>query len=259
MALTTSLRVFEASAAAYRRTYRGSLITTFLNPVLYLAALGAGLGSLVDAGTGAAPLPGVGYLAFLAPGLLAAAAAQTGAGDASYPVMAGLKWRRTYHAVLATPVGIADLVAGLLGWVLVRVTMTAVVFAAVMTAFGAAPLPRALLACLPAILTGIAVGAAVCAFTASLDSEYGLAYLFRFGIIPMFLFSGTFFAITQLPGWVQPLARLTPLWHGVELSRAVALDTAPAWPAAVHVAYLVAWLGVGVALAVRNFRRRLER
>ncbi len=259
MALTSSLRVFEAAGRVYRRTFRGSLISTFLNPVLYLAALGAGLGSLVDSGSGSSPLPGVPYLAFLAPGLLAAAAMQTGAGDAAYPVMAGIKWTKTYHAVLATPVGTTDLVAGHLGWVLVRVSMTALVFAGVMAAFGAASVPRALLACLPAILTGIAVGAAVTAYTASLESELGLAYLFRFGVVPMFLFSGTFFPITQLPGWVQPVAMVTPLWHGVELARAAALGTAPAWPAAAHTAYLLTWLTAGAALAARQFRRRMVR
>ena len=259
MALSSSLRVFETHARTYRHTYRGSVISTFLNPVLYLAAMGMGLGTLVDGGTGTEPIPGVPYLAYLAPGLLAAAAMQTGTGDASYPVMAGMKWTKTYHAALATPVGVFDLVAGHLGWVLVRVMMTAVAFAAAMVLFDAATGPRALLACVPAALVGIAFGSAVTGYTSSLENEFGLSSLFRFGIVPMFLFSGTFFPITQLPGWIQPLAYLTPLWHGVELTRAAALGTAPAWSAWVHVAYLLLWFAAGAALALYNFRRRLEK
>ncbi len=259
MALSSSLRVFETHARTYRHTFRGSLISTFLNPVLYLAAMGVGLGTMVDGGTGEAPIPGVPYVAFLAPGLLAAAAMQTGAGDASYPVMAGLKWTKTYHAALATPVGVTDLVAGHLGWVLVRVLMTVTAFAAAMVLFDAATAPRALLACLPAALVGIAFGAAVTAYTSSLENEFGLSSLFRFGIVPMFLFSGTFFPITQLPGWIQPIAYLTPLWHGVELTRAAALGIPPAWPLGVHVGYLLLWFAVGTAIALYNFRRRLEK
>ncbi|HEY5728263.1 MAG TPA: ABC transporter, partial [Acidimicrobiia bacterium] len=128
MAVSATLRVFETHARTYRHTFRGSLISTFLNPVLYLAAMGVGLGTMVDGGTGTEPIPGVPYVAFLAPGLLAAAAMQTGTADASYPVMAGIKWTKTYHAALATPVGITDLVGGHLAWVLARVAMTVVAF-----------------------------------------------------------------------------------------------------------------------------------
>ncbi len=259
MAVPASLRVVEANARVYKRTWRGSVITTFLNPVLYMAAMGVGLGKLVDTGSGSALLDGVSYLSFLAPGLLAAAAMQTGAGDGAYPVMAGMKWTKTYHAALATPIGTRDLVLGHLGWVLARVILTTVVFAAVMVLFGAAEPAAGLAAVLPAVLTGLAFAAAVTGYTAALESEYGLSSLFRFGIVPMFLFSGTFFPVTQLPEWLQPVAYVTPLWHGVELSRASALGTDPAWPPAVHGAYLGLWVAVGTLVAFANFRRRLEK
>ncbi len=259
MALSTSLRVFETHARVYRHTWRGSLISTFLNPVLYLAAMGLGLGTLVDGGSGPTPLAGVPYLAYLAPGLLAAAAMQTAAGDASYPVLAGLKWTKTYHAALATPVGVTDLLAGHLAWVLIRVLMTVGAFAAAMVLLGASGVAAALAASLPAALVGLAFAAAVTAFTSSLDSDFGLSSMFRFAIIPMFLFSGTFFPITQLPGWIQPVAYATPLWHGVELARATALGTETQWAVITHVGYLVAWVVLGTVLARRNFRRRLEK
>ncbi|MBA2529647.1 MAG: ABC transporter permease [Euzebyales bacterium] len=254
-----ALRFMETQARVYRRTWKASAFTTFLNPVLFLLAMGMGLGTLVDRGDGAAGLGGLTYLQFLAPGLLAASAMQTAAGDSSFPVMAGVKWQKTYHAALATPISARDLVHGHLIWVLVRLLMTVTAFFVVMALFGAARLPGGAVAVLPAVLTGMAFAAPVTAFAVRLENDYHLSSLFRFGIVPLFLFSGTFFPISQLPGWLQPAAYVTPLWHGVELTRAAALGTAPAWPPILHAAYLAAWVAVGVGLAVRGFRRRLVR
>jgi len=256
MAVPAPLRVVEAGARVYRRTWRGSVISTFLNPVLFLLAMGVGLGTLVDEGRGNTEL-GIAYLTFLAPGLLAATAMQTGAGDASYPVMAGIKWRKTYHAALATPLGVRDLVLGHVGWVTVRLTFVTVVYAGVMTLFGATTVAEGLLAVPPAVLTGVAFAAAVTAYTANLQRETGLSTLFRFVIVPLFLFSGTFFPISQLPDAIEPAAYATPLWHGVSLCRNLALGL----PFEVHpllsVGYLGLWAGVGTWLSIRVMRRRL--
>jgi lipooligosaccharide transport system permease protein len=257
--MRSAMRVLEGHAVWYRHTWRASVITTFLNPVLYLGAMGLGLGTLVDAGTGETTLDGFTYLAFLAPGLLAAAAMQTGTGDSSFPVMAGMKWVKTYEAALSTPVGIRALVYGHLGWVMVRLALTTVVFAIVMSAFGAAPVGRSLYAVLPALLTGFAFAAPVTAYTAALQNEYGLSSLFRFGIVPMFLFSGTFFPVTQLPGWMQPVAYITPLWNGVVLTRAAALGAPTEWSPLLHVGYLLLWVAAGIVVAIYNFERRLEK
>lgn len=249
-----ALRYFETRAVVYRHTWRGSVITTFVNPILYLAAMGLGLGTLVDEG---AALEGFSYLSFLAPGLLAATAMQTAAGDASYPVMAGIKWARTFEAALATPIRVSDLVRGHLTWVTARVAFTSTVFAVVMAAFGAAPLGPSLLAVIPATLTGMAFAAPITAYTSKLKDPQGLAAMFRFGIIPMFLFSGTFFPITQLPDLIQPIAYLTPLWHGVQLCRSVALGIPTITNPAISVAYLLAWFVVGAVVATRFLRSRM--
>jgi lipooligosaccharide transport system permease protein len=256
MAAPPALRVVEAAARVYRRTWRGSVISCFLNPVLYLLAMGVGLGKLVDQGSGSAGLA-LPYLTFLAPGLLAANAMQTAAGDASHPVMAGIKWRKTYHATLATPIGVRDLVLGHLGWVTIRVTFVSVVYAAIMTAFGATNPLQGLLAVPPAILTGAAIAAAVTAYTAHLKDETGLNVLFRFILVPLFLFSGTFFPVSQLPDWIEPLAYATPLFHGVSLCRGLALEVPFVVPPAISTAYLAVWLVVGGWLALRIMRRRL--
>ncbi len=147
----------------YRRTWRGSVVTTFLNPVLYLAAMGLGLGTLVDEGAGRDAVEGFAYLTYLAPGLLAATVMQTGAGDGSWPVMAGIKWQKTYEAALATPVGIRDLVFGHLLWVTARLFITALVFVVIMALFGAVSFGTGLLAIFPALLTGMAFAAPIMA------------------------------------------------------------------------------------------------
>jgi lipooligosaccharide transport system permease protein len=256
MALPAPLRVVEAGARVYRRTWRGSVISTFLNPILFLLAMGVGLGSLVDEGAGNTDL-GVAYLTFLAPGLLAATAMQTGAGDASYPVMAGIKWRKTYHAALATPLNVRDLVLGHLGWVTIRLVFVTVVYGAIMTLFGATSVVEAMAAVPPAVLTGAAFAAVVTAYTARLERETGLSTLFRFGIVPLFLFSGTFFPISQLPDAVEPFAYVTPLWHGVSLCRNLALGLDFTVHPLLSVGYLGLWVAVGTWLSIRQMRRRL--
>ncbi|MEN8114097.1 MAG: ABC transporter permease [Actinomycetota bacterium] len=256
MATPLPFRVFESEARVYRRTWRGSVISSFLNPVLYLLAMGMGLGALVDANRPDG-IEGISYLAFLAPGLLVATAMQTGAGEGAWKVMAGIKWVKTYHAKLATPIGIPSLVGGHMLWAGARVLMVSVVFAAVMTAFRVAPVLESLLAVGPAVLVGIGMAAITTAFTARLEEPTGLPLYFRFVVIPMFLFSGAFFPISQLPGWLQPVALATPMYHGVELSRAIVVGTVPAVTWWISILYLTAWIMAGTALAVGPFRKRL--
>jgi lipooligosaccharide transport system permease protein len=251
-------RYFETRARVYRRTWRGNVVTTFLNPVLYLAAMGLGLGTLVDEGGGREAVEGFAYLTYLAPGLLAATTMQTGAGDGSWPVMAGIKWQKTYEAALSTPISVRDLVLGHLMWVGLRVTFTALVFVVVMALFGAVSIGSGLVAIVPAALTGLAFAAPITAYTATLKDVQGMVSLFRFGIVPMFLFSGTFFPISQLPGWLQPVAYATPLWHGVELTRATALDFGTTWDPTINIAYLLLLVAAGTALSVRTLGKRMR-
>jgi lipooligosaccharide transport system permease protein len=253
-----ALRVLESHARTYKHTWKGSAFSTFLSPVLFLLAMGMGLGALIDRGEAGAALPGGSYLAFIAPALLAATAMQNAAGDSSWPVMAGLKWLRTYHAALATPITPAQLVYGQILWVALRLLLSGGVFVGVMILFDAIAPLGGVLALGPAVLVGLAFSGAVTTYAATIKTEYGLSSLFRFGIVPLFLFSGTFFPIEQLPAVLRPLAYLTPLWHGVELCRAAALDVAAAWPWWSHVAYLLAWALAGLLAAVHAFTRRLR-
>src|SRR5690554_4990171 len=254
-AITNALRQVEADYIGYRRTWRGRIISTFLNPVLFLAGMGFALGTMVDRQAGEAQLP-IPFLTFVATGLLAANAMQTGFGEGAWPVMAGIKWRKTFEAVIVTPLAVTDLINGMLIWAGIHLFFTLGVFAAIAVLFEAIePLP-ALIALIPAVLGGLAFQATATAITSRLEDETGLTTMMRFGIVPMFLFSGTFFPISQLPDWLEPVAVATPLFHAVELVRKLALPdvgspvvtTMPMW---VHVAYLVVMTAAGWLLAIR--------
>jgi lipooligosaccharide transport system permease protein len=256
MTWSFAVREFRYWLTNYRRTWRGSIYTSVLSPVLYLGAMGLGLGKLVDV-HGTARLGGVSYLAFLAPGLLAAAAMQAGIEESTYPVLGSVKWRRTYYAAAASPLRPADIFHGHLLFTAMRLAMNSAIFLAVMAAFGAITSPWVLAALPVAVLTGLAFAAPIEAWAITVTKDTSLALVFRFGMIPLFLFSGTFFPVTQLPAWIRPLAYVTPLWHGVALCRSLSLGTATLGGALVHVGYLAALAAVSIAVGNRTYRRRL--
>jgi lipooligosaccharide transport system permease protein len=248
-----SLRAYEYWMAVYRRVWRGTIFTSVLNPVLYLSALGVGLGKLVNSGANPLDIP---YLDFVAPGLLAAVGMQIATIESSFPVRGAIRWNRQYHAMLATPLRIRDLVTGHLLYVATRVAIASALYLAVIAAFGAVHSPLAILAWPVAILIGVAIGAPVSALSAWAENEI-FNPLFRFAITPMFLFSGTFFPVTRLPQGLREVAYATPLWHGVDLIRKLSLGTATLGLSILHVAYLAVWFVAGVILARRAYAGRL--
>jgi lipooligosaccharide transport system permease protein len=259
--LGRSLRYAESEVIAYRRTWRGTVITSFVNPVFFLAAMGGFLGQLVDEGTGRTlSIP---YITFVASGLMAANAMQNGAGDGSFPVMAGIIWRKNFHGTITTPLGPADIVWGRLIWGVGRLIFVLVVFAVIAVLLGALEIGPALTAIPPAVLTGIAFTTTITAWTLTQEDGRSLSTLFRFLIVPMFLFSGTFFPISQLPGWLEPVAYVTPLFHGVELVRKFALPgvdesiitSIPTW---VHFGYLLLMAAGGLYLSIRLLDKRIK-
>ena len=249
-------RVISGFAISYRRTWRGSVVSSFLNPVLFLLAMGVGLGELVDE-QNSGGLEGLSYLSFIGPGLLAATAMQVAAGESTWPVMGGIKWRKGYHAMLAAPINARDIVYGHLGWVAVRLLVTCSIFLGVLAVFGVVESPWGILAVPAGVLTGLAFAAPITAFAATQENDSSFASLMRFGILPMFLFSGTFFPIDQLPPALQAAATVTPLWHGVQLARGLCLGDAGAVSSVGHVLYLLAWAGAGTIVARWTFTRRL--
>lgn len=239
----------------YRRMWFGSAISSFLAPLLYLLGMGWGLGRLVDDGAGGAG--GVPYLLFVAPGVLAATALQVAAGETTFSVIGSIKWDRTYHGMLATQLAPADVVVGHLVFVLARITLASVVFLGVAAALGTVRSWWGVLAAPVAVLGGMAFAAWFYAYSARLDNDRGITVLLRFVVMPLSLFSGTFFPVEQLPAWMQPIAWVTPLWHTVEACRALTLGVVEAGPLLGHLAYVALWLVAGVVVAVRVLTRRM--
>ncbi|HKD88238.1 MAG TPA: ABC transporter permease [Streptosporangiaceae bacterium] len=251
-------RAFKSWLVNYRRTWRGSIYSSVLMPVLYLGAMGLGLGTLVNK-HGTAGLGGVSYVVFLAPGLMAATAMQTAVAESLYPVYSAVKWQQTYQAAAATPLKPGDIFRGHLLFTAMRLAMNMIIFLAIMSLFGAVNSAWAVAAVPVAVLTGLAFATPLDAFAVSQkNNDQAFAMIFRFGMIPLFLFSGTFFPVTQLPGWIRPLAYATPLWHGVALCRALSLGSADLVGSLGHIAYLIAIAILGLIAGERAYRRRLH-
>jgi lipooligosaccharide transport system permease protein len=257
-------RIFEHRLLVYRRTFRASLFSSFLTPALFLAAMGLGIGGYVDRGGADSALGGVPYIAFLAPGLLVSSAMQAASFEATFPIMGGLVWSRVYHAMYATPIRPAEIALGNIAWFAARLLLIATVFTAVIVAFGAAISPLIVLAIPVAVLTGLAFATPIAAFSATQRTPDRFAAIFRFGITPLFLFSGTFYPVESLPAIVQPLAWITPLYHGVVLARGLSLGTIgtaqlPVELALVHLGVLLAFIAVGAWAAIKTFSAKLVR
>jgi lipooligosaccharide transport system permease protein len=236
------------SATASRRTWV-AFVSGFFEPVFYLLALGQGLGSLVGSveGPGGAPIT---YAAFIAPGLLAASAMNGAVFDSTFNVFFKLKYARLYDAMLATPLGPIDIALGEIGWALIRGGIYALGFLTVLAGFGLLVSPWALLALPAALLIAFAFAAVGMAATSYMRSwqDFDLVALV---VLPMFLFSTTFYPITVYPRWLQIVVECLPLYHAVELMRG--LTTGVVGPALLgHLAYFAVMISIGVALAARR-------
>ena len=231
------------------------------NPVVYLYAMGVGLASLVDGNLGDNAVNGVSYLIFLAPALLASSAIAVASEEFSYPIMLGFKWNPTFFGMNASSIQPGQIINGIVISTAARMLLTCVIYYVFMLMFGAVPSPLGIVAVLLSLLTGLAFGAVLMAYTATLKDDTGqLAMVQRFVILPMTLFSGTFFPLDVLPGYLQWLGWISPLWHGTELSRVFAYGLPePIWLSVVHVLYLAALLAIGWVWARRITAARLNK
>jgi lipooligosaccharide transport system permease protein len=249
-------KVVQRNWMVVRRYWRGSLFFSFLNPTLYLAAMGLGIGALVASRSPNAFGEG-GYLGFFSTGMLAAATMQTGTFESSFPIMSKITWQRNYEAMLATPLQVRNLFLGELGWLVLRLSAVAVPFFLVMLAFRVPRQPYAVLAIPAAVLTGLGFGAAVMSVAGKLKSSQDFSAIFRFVITPLFLFSGTFFPLDRMPSWIRTVANFTPLYHGIALVRGFTVYGISVAAVLGHTAYLVAFLAAGTYVGVRIFKKKL--
>jgi lipooligosaccharide transport system permease protein len=253
------LRILEWHFMVYRRIWRANLLTSLLQPILYLLAMGLGVGALVNKNRGSARiLDGLPYIAFVAPGLLATTAMMVGTIESLWPVFDALVWGRQYEAMSATPLQPTDIVSAHALWIMFRAGTAAATVAVVMACF---PDVRSwgLISAVPAaMLSGLAFGMPFAAWAMTRTREISFPLIQRFIIVPLFLFGGAFFPLSQLPIGIRLVGYATPLWHGVEMCRAWVSGTPMSALAAVgHIAYLLVYVVVGAVLMRRFARQRL--
>ena len=237
------------------RAFAVSLIVLmFGNPLLYLLSLGLGLATLVTT-----EVDGVSYLVFVAPALLAAAALTGGAEESTYPVLVGFKFNPVFFAMAASPIAPRQVANGIFIATAARVIPTVVVYFGIMLLFGAVPSALGAATILTASLVGMAAATLVTWYTATVIDDKGqMAVIMRFIVMPMFLFSGTFFPLSQLPVFLQWTGWISPLWHATELGRVLSYGMRePIWLTVTHVAVLVVLFVVGWRGTQRVVERRL--
>jgi lipooligosaccharide transport system permease protein len=257
--LRSAYAAYEHQWLLYLRTWRGSIFGSFAQPVLFLVAMGIGLGGFVDAsGSGAIDVP---YIQFLAPALLVSTVMQGSTFEATFPVLGGFRWNRRYHAMYATPLSPYAIAFGQIAWIATRATIVATIFCGVIIAFGAAGSPGIVWTIPVGTLTALAFAGPIAAYMTTQRDTTSFNAIWRFGITPLFLFSGTFFPIESLPEQVRWIAWLLPLWHGVDLARALSLGTVGDTPL-VQIAHVLILAGCAIAGVIAMFvmyRRQLER
>ena len=215
VSLPHAVAVWRRNATMYGRTWMYNLLPNFFEPVLYLVAIGVGVGAYVS------EMGGVSYAEFLAPGLVCVAAMNGASFEATYNVYVRLTWDKAYDAMLTTPIGADEVLLGELFWAVTRACIYGASFFVVLVAFGLAPLPHALLA-IPAIpLSGLLFAAIGLAFTLRVPTIDLFAFYFTLFLTPLFLFSDVFFPLAErLPGAWLIFAEVLPLLHPVRIARA---------------------------------------
>ena len=229
-----------------------------INPTLYLVSIGIGVGSLIDANNG---VDGVSYLTFLAPALLASAAIQGSSDEVIFPTMGGFKWERTFFGMRATPITARQISLGIFTAAMVRTALSVVIYWIALYYFGALDSGTAWLAMPAALFAGAAMASVMLALAGKIENEdFFFTIVGRFIMIPMFLFSGTFYPLSQMPIFLQFFGWISPLWHATELGRYLTYDY-PLSGAQVlmHVSVLGLMIVIGLTASFRIFADRLEK
>jgi len=244
----------EHQFVRYRATWTSTLVSSVLFPVFFLLAVGFGLGTQID---DTSTLGTDDYPSYIGPGVLAGVAVLQAGGLSLWPTLGAIKWQGEYRAALATPLSAPGLVVGHIVWIGFRIIVSATVYLGVLAAFGVVDSWLAVLAPFAAFLTAVAIAGPLSAWSASQEADGSFGPISRLGLTPLFLFSGAFFPIEQLPDVLAWVSRVFPVWHGVELTRGLINGTLEPSAGIGHVAYLLLWTATGVALCVRSFTNRL--
>lgn len=254
-----AIRVVERDLVFFRRIWKAVLLSSVVQPLMFLLGVGLGVGTLVDRGPAAADVLGdVSYFAFYATAIVATATMFVAGQEALWPTMDGFMWSNAYRAMLSTPIVSRDVVFGQLMRFALRSAITSSGVAIVLLFFDDTRSWGLPLAVAGGVLTGLSFAMPFAAWTATRDTDSSFAAILRFIVIPMFLFGGAFYPISQLPGALQPIAWFTPLWHGVELSRGSVLGGLTVTDTLLHVGVLALYITCGTAACLVTFEKRLR-
>jgi len=248
-----SRHLVERNLYVYRRTWI-VILSGFFEPLFYLGSIGFGLGALVGSVSGPGGQP-ISYQLFVAPALLASAAMNGAIAEGTFNFFFKLNYNKTFDAILSTPLSPGDIAVGELVWALIRGGVYAVAFILVMVALGLVASPLVVLALPAALLIGFAFGGVAMAATSFMRTWQDFD-LIQLVVLPLFLFSGTFYPLDAYPEGLRFLVQLTPLYQGVDLLRALVVGHLDA-SLLVHVAYLAAMGLIGLAIVARRLDRLL--
>jgi lipooligosaccharide transport system permease protein len=251
ISLRAAFRVWQRNATVYRKTFHLNILPNFFEPVFYLLGLGLGLGRHLGGG-----VEGLPYLKYIAPGLVAYNAAMGATFEVTYNTFVKMTFARTYDSVIATPVSVEDVVLGEVLWAVTRAFIYAAAFLAIATAMGAVPPFAAAMILLVTPLVGLLFAAIGMIYTSLVPVIDFYSFYYTLFMTPLFLFSGIFFPLSDLPEWLQRAVWFTPLFHGVRAANDLAWGKADAGTAA-SLAWLAVASVVSLALALRLMRRRL--
>lgn len=252
-----ALYVAESRILSIRKFLPSVISISVANPTLYLIAIGLGVGKLINSHSGG--VDGVSYLTFLAPALLAAAAIQTAMDEVVFTTIQGFKWGKIFYAMNATPLSGKQIANGVFLSAMVRTAFSVIVYGAVIDLFGGFRSTRGWLAVLIGLLAGAAFGALMLGISAWIkNDDQFFNVLGRFIMMPLFLFSGTFYQLSTLPIFLRWIGWLSPIWHSTELGRFMTYGhhISPLM-FVVHFGYLLAMLTFGTLLSWRQFESRL--
>ncbi len=256
-----SLFVTESRFKHMAKWLSGIITQAIANPLLYLLSVGVGIGSLVDKSQGVTGVDGVSYLTFLGPALLASTAIQGAIDEVVMPTMQGFKWNKNFFAMNATPLTGKQIAQGVYLAALARVALTVTVYWILLYFFGALQAGTAWVAIAVAMFAGAAFGAMMLAVAARVIKEdFFFSILGRFIIMPLFLFSGTFYPLSTMPIFLRPIGWISPLWHATELGRYFTYGHSISGVMLVlHIAYLGTILFIGIRIAESAFTKRLAK
>ena len=253
------VRVYFRDWTYFRLVWRTALFGSVAQPLMYLLGVGLGIGELVDSGPGGTDaLGGVSYFAFYATALLATTPMFVLGQEALWPTMDGFTWSQAHQAMIATPLTSRDVALGKGLYYSLRGVFTCTGVALVLACFDDTR-SWGLVAAVPVgVLTGLAFAMPIAAWIATRQTDNSFSAVLRFGIIPMFLFGGAFYPVDQLPTALAVLARMTPIWHGIELCRGLVLGGLDIATGIVHLLVLFGFVVAGSVAATMTFDRRLR-